>query len=98
MEPTQNEKDVQATVEMMVQTKLVTDHLALVVQDIRRETRIQGLPLFVGLLAVAVQEANLMLSVTDDYDKKVFLASQLASRLLTTGDAVMSMVAPNEAK
>lgn len=89
---TQDEKDQQVAVQMMVETKLVTDHLALVVQDIRRETRIQGLPLFVGLLAVAVQEASLMLSVTDDQDKKVFLASQLASRLLTTGDAVMSMV------
>lgn len=97
----EDEKDLEATAELMVHTKLVTDHLALVVQDIRRETGIQGLPIFVGLLAVALQEASLMLSTptVDTLDKKVFLATQLAQRLLTTGDAVLSMVPqPEETK
>jgi hypothetical protein len=91
-EPIEQDPDVQATVELMLNTKMVTDHLSLVIQDIRRHTQIQGLPLFVGLLAVAVQEANLMLATVEGYDKQVFLASQLATRLLTTGDVVMSMV------
>lgn len=85
--------DLKATAKMMEDVKIASDHLSQVAADMRKEGLL-GLPLFVSLLGVVAQEGARMVNLVpeDKPNHRIFLASQLAGRVLTTGEAIMKLV------
>lgn len=88
--------DILAAAKMLADAKQATKHMAEVANDLRN-IGINGIPLFVGLLATVAQQANVMLSDISDEEekakeKRIYLASQLATRTITVADSIMSMV------
>jgi hypothetical protein len=89
--------DLKGLQQLMLDTRMVSTHLATVTTEMKTKTRISGLPVFVSLLAVAANEAKEMLNQTTNRDENSYLATQLASRLLTLADVVLSM-SPQDGK
>lgn len=94
-EATATDAELEQAAEVIANTKLITDHLLEVIRDVERETPIRGLPIFIGLLAVATTyAAHVINSVPPDpqrLDKQQYIAAQLAARALKVADVILDM-------
>src|SRR5579872_3399765 len=81
-----------ATVAQLVKNIATFHKLLIPLIDQQRTDGISPLAIFVTLLAAAGAEAKLMIESEGDRDKKVFLTTQLAARVLSLGDIVMSFI------